>query len=234
MQNQFIYQDCQIIIERKVIKHAYMRVKPDGSVLMTVNKRLTHQQIQDILEKTFPKLKNKITETQKNQQIRIQNKNTVYYLGNKYQVLINYSCDKKDIYLLNNQLHINTNSAEEYSINEINKLIDNWYKKEANKVFKLRFDAWCLKIENWGVLKPSLAIRALKSRFGSYNKAQHKVTLSLSLIKAPINLIDYVIAHELSHIKHFNHSSHFYNEMAKLYPNWANAKKELNSLASIY
>lgn len=228
------YNDIVVKIEKKSIRHAYMRIKPDGSILMTVNKRLTSTQIENILKNSLAKLKPKIEALKLQQQSRLNTENTAYYLGNKYIVSIIHNQAKKEIVILNNQILIKVKESVALSDSAVENLLNNWYKKEALKVFGSRFRHWLNKIATWEVLDPSLTIRAMKSRFGSYAKHQHKVTLSLWLIKGPIELLDYVIAHELSHIKHFNHSKHFYAELATLYPNWQNCRKELNYIAKIY
>lgn len=228
------YNDIVVEIEKKSIRHAYMRIKSDGSILMTVNKRLTSTQIESIIQSNLAKLKPKIEAIKLQQQSRLSEKNTAYYLGNKYQVSVIHAQAKKEVVILNNQIIVKVKEDVALGDDAIGKLLNNWYKKEAIKVFGSRFRHWLNKIASWEVLDPSLSIRAMKSRFGSYAKHQHKVTLSLWLIKGPIELLDYVIAHELSHIKHFNHSKYFYAELATLYPNWQNCRKELNRIAKIY
>lgn len=228
------YKDITIKIEKKDIRHAYMRVKSDGSVLMTVNRKLALVKIEDIIENSYAKILPKIAQIKEQIQIRQDEKNTAYYLGNKYKISVLYNQDKKDIVILNNQIIIKVTDDTNYSIDIITNMLNNWYKKEALKVFQSRFQYWLNKIKDWNVLDPSLTIRSMKSRFGSYAKHKHKVTLSLWLIKAPLALLDYVIAHELCHIKHFNHGRNFYNELTSIYPNWKERKHELNSIARIY
>jgi predicted metal-dependent hydrolase len=228
------YNDIVVKVEKKAIRHAYLRVQPDGSIVMTVNQNLSHAQIDCIIQQNLAKLKPKITAIQEQRHAQLETKNTAYYLGNKYLVVIFYNQAKKEIAILNNQIMIKVIGSESLSTIQIEDILNNWYKKEAIKVFQSRFIHWLNKIHDWGVLEPSLAIRAMKARFGSYAKHQHKVTLNLWLIKAPIELLDYVIAHELSHIKHFNHSKHFYAELAKLYPSYQQCRQELNQIAKNY
>ena len=228
------YDNTVIHVEKKAIRHAYMRIRPDGSVTMTVNKNLPLAQIESIIHKSFFKLKPKIEHLKNQEQLLSQEQNIAYYLGNKYQLVINYQQKKKEIFILNNQLIINLTNESSLENESLEHILNQWYKKEAIKIFNSRFDNWFNRIETWKVLKPSLSIRSMQSRFGSYAKHKHKVTLNLWLVKAPLELLDYVIAHELSHIRHFNHSKHFYNELAVLYPNWHVAKKELNAIAKVY
>ena len=57
---------------------------------------------------------------------------------------------------------------------------------------------------------PEIEIKKLKTRWGSCSPYQNKVTFNLSLIKTPIECVEYVVIHELSHFKEQNHSKKFY------------------------
>ena len=182
------YSGIDVRVEAKAIKHAYIRVKSDGSILMTVNRRFTSRQIEQILDSHLPKLKVQI------ESIRLA---------------------KMDAAALTTPL-----TKEFYD--------------EAEQVFKQRFSYWLTQIESWQVTPPKLTIRAMKSRWGSYSRHTHKVTLNLWLIKAPIELLDYVIAHELSHIRHYNHGPDFYTQLAVLYPDWYESRRQLKHAAKSY
>jgi predicted metal-dependent hydrolase len=67
--------------------------------------------------------------------------------------------------------------------------------------------------------KPRLVLRKMKSRWGSMSSTG-RMTLNTILIHTPIECIDYVIFHELCHIKHQNHGRGFYELQAKMVPNY--------------
>lgn len=80
---------------------------------------------------------------------------------------------------------------------------------------------------------PELVIKALKGRWGSYNKKKHEITLNLYLLFFDEAIINYVIDHEITHIKIFNHQKEFYLELAKRCPNYMFLKKELRMMTSL-
>lgn len=84
-----------------------------------------------------------------------------------------------------------------------------------------------------GVEGVSLKFRKMKSRWGSYNKAKKVITLNKWLVILPNELIDYVICHELTHHYVFNHSKEFYNQLAKLYPDYLVARKAIKKYSDI-
>lgn len=84
--------------------------------------------------------------------------------------------------------------------------------------------------ENWlNHAYPSLTTRRMKSRFGSMT-IQNKLTLNTELIRVSPRYIDYVILHELCHLKHMNHSKNFYDLLETLCPHWKAQKQELQRL----
>jgi len=76
-------------------------------------------------------------------------------------------------------------------------------------------------------LYPSrVTFRRAKTRWGSCSSTNN-ISLNIGLIMLPYNLIDYVIVHELAHIKHKNHSKEFWKLVEQFYPNYKLAKEEL-------
>ena len=73
-------------------------------------------------------------------------------------------------------------------------------------------------------------IKKLKNRWGSVTKSK-KIVLNVNLIKAPEKIIDYIIIHELCHLKIEGHSHNFWNLLHKFVPNYEDEIKwfELNS-----
>lgn len=65
-----------------------------------------------------------------------------------------------------------------------------------------------------------------KTRWGSCS-SRGTVSLNIALMKVPEPLRDYVILHELMHTRHMNHSKEFWNELAKYYPKYKEARKQM-------
>ena len=66
----------------------------------------------------------------------------------------------------------------------------------------------------------------MKTRWGSLSKRE-TLTLNIDLIRAPKECIEYVIIHELCHLKFHDHSTEFYHLLEKIMPNWKNFKHKL-------
>ena len=105
----------------------------------------------------------------------------------------------------------------------------NWYNKRAALDFNRRLEVFANKL---GVVTPPLALSNAKSRWGSCN-SRGQVRLSWRLLQAPPHIINYVICHELAHLKQMNHSTQFWTVVEDLFPNYKIAEKELKSLSPL-
>jgi len=115
---------------------------------------------------------------------------------------------------------------------KIKKLLDNWYQEKANQIFHKRYAICCDKIRQINIKPASLTIRDLKTRWGSCTKSG-RIILNQELIKAPTECIDYVIMHELCHLKEHNHGVKFWKLLKKVLPDYIDRKKRLNLCADI-
>ncbi len=105
-------------------------------------------------------------------------------------------------------------------------LLDQWYTEKAEKQFHHAFERCWPKFEKQGTPRPDIQIRKMKSRWGSLS-AKGRLTLNTDLVRAPKECIDYVVTHELCHLKHHNHSPAFYELLEKSMPDWKKRKHKL-------
>ena len=98
-----------------------------------------------------------------------------------------------------------------------------WYKKQAMTDFARRLEIFSAKL---GVSLPKLLLSSARTRWGSCN-TKKEIRLNWRLLQAPPHLINYVICHELAHLKEMNHSARFWAVVASIYPDYKAAEKEL-------
>jgi len=99
------------------------------------------------------------------------------------------------------------------------------------------FDLFCERVRHYaaslGVREPSLGLSNAQTRWGSCCRSRGeagRVLLSWRLVHLPPHLTDYVVAHELAHLRELNHSPRFWSIVAQLFPEYLSARRELNRL----
>lgn len=108
----------------------------------------------------------------------------------------------------------------------IKKLLYKGYKDEAIKHLPLILDRILEKHADQKFTPTGLVIRSMKRRWGSCS-IRGKITLSTELIKLSDSFIEYVVLHELCHLRHHNHGPRYYELLSDLYPDWRIVRKEM-------
>ena len=104
-----------------------------------------------------------------------------------------------------------------------------WIRGQALSLFRERIDAMSRR---QGLQVSGVGLSDARSRWGSCG-GQGRVLLNWRLMLLPSHLVDYVVAHELAHLRELNHSQRFWVVVASLYPEYRSARRELNSLARL-
>tara|TARA_B110000438_G_C15802470_1_gene645780 strand:- start:432 stop:1175 length:744 start_codon:yes stop_codon:yes gene_type:complete len=151
---------------------------------------------------------------------KFENNEKIYYLGKKVKLHIHKGANNS-IKLLNTNLYIvykysniKTNYTEHKP--QIKRMLEEWYKKKA----LLLFTSKTLKISNKLNLNVNqIIVKKYKRTWGkcSYNG---NIFYNWQLIQANENIIDYVVAHEVCHLIHMNHSKDFWESLKQLDSNY--------------
>ena len=107
------------------------------------------------------------------------------------------------------------------------KTLEKFYKQECLRVFTKELDRILPYFQN--IPHFTLKIRTMKTRWGVNNRGNNTITLNSELLKKDIDLLDYVIIHELCHFYEANHSPRFWAWVSKYYPDYKLARKRLRS-----
>lgn len=98
-----------------------------------------------------------------------------------------------------------------------------WLKDRARALFRERLALYAAKL---GVPTPALALSSARTQWGACRE-DGNVRLNWRLIHLPLRLIDYVVVHELAHLREMNHSPRFWAEVGRVYPDYQAARREL-------
>lgn len=116
-----------------------------------------------------------------------------------------------------------TNAAEQ----QLKDRVQGWLQIEAKRIFAERLPLYAEKL---GVNYQSFALSSAMTQWGSCT-ADGKIRLNWRLMHFALPQIDYVIAHELSHLREMNHSPRFWATVQSVFPEFEAAKKALRDQA---
>jgi len=114
----------------------------------------------------------------------------------------------------------------------IKNRLENWYRQRAQQYFAERLAVYS-QAAPWAKGEPPMRLRRMKRTWGSCS-SKGVITLNPHLVKAPAECIDYVIAHEVCHLREHNHGKAFYLLQEQLYPGWREAKALLGDKGHVY
>jgi predicted metal-dependent hydrolase len=110
-------------------------------------------------------------------------------------------------------------------------LLADWYRRQASAVLPERLRICREATADLGLPQPRLRFRRMRSRWGSCS-SRGDITLNVDLIRYPLPLIDYVVVHELCHLREFHHGPAFYRLLDAAMPDWSARRRELRQLAA--
>lgn len=105
------------------------------------------------------------------------------------------------------------------------KNLDKFYKNEIEKILPNIVETFSKKMN---LYPTSISYRKNKRTWGSCN-FKNGLNFNILLMKFPLEIMQYVVIHELSHIKHKNHSKNFWNLVEKYCPNYKQIEKEFKN-----
>jgi predicted metal-dependent hydrolase len=114
-----------------------------------------------------------------------------------------------------NILEVETDGRE----GRVKMLIERWYIKKAEEIFSAKLKEILNKYKEYQFSPTQFAVRSLKSRWGSCS-SKGKITISSELVKLDEHFIEYVIKHELCHLKYHNHGKDYYRLLETLVPDY--------------
>jgi predicted metal-dependent hydrolase len=148
---------------------------------------------------------------------------THLYLGRRYRLKIR-SGRHDEVKLVKGYFEIRIKGH--INSDKIKSLMDGWYEKKATVRLRESLEHCLSSFKKPALSRPRLQIKRLKKRWGSLS-AKGMLTLNIDLIRAHRECIDYVVAHELCHLRCKDHSPNFYRLLGKIMPDWQDRKHKL-------
>ncbi|MBN2487668.1 MAG: M48 family metallopeptidase [Methanosarcinaceae archaeon] len=217
-------------LTRKNVSNINLNLKPNLLVEVSANPDVPIEKINHFIRKKASWiLKNKEYFKKTLPEIKFEREyvsgETFKYLGRQYRLKVIESkdeCVKCQRGFFNLFIKDKNNTARK------SKLIKQWYKEKSISVFNESLERTYKLVKKYDIERPIISMRLMKARWGSCIENKKTILLNTELINAPKFCIDYVILHELIHLKYRNHNKDFYNMMDALMPDWKRRKEILD------
>ena len=204
---------CNII--RENIKRVYIQYK-ENVVIIKCPKRMKDNDILNIIENNEIKIAKIINKVNNKVKYSYENGSEIPFYGQKLKII--YS---NELLIRNGYMYLDARNPKE-SYNLLAKKYGEIFYKERINYFISKY--------NLPYKVNKIVIREMKTRYGVCNIRDKKITFQTHLAVYPLECIDYVIVHELSHFKVQNHSKEFYYEVAKILPDYKIRQKRLKEI----
>ena len=209
-----------------IIDKAKITITPDAKIIIYSPLKLSFDKINEIIktkETLLNKKLNQVRETNvKNQDLFSYKK--VLLLGKEYFIVPTTKVEKvffsEDMFLV---------PKKYFELNKISFFIRKTLKKLAEKIITQRLYE-LIEQKNIKYKFTKISYGNFKSKWGSCDN-NGVIKFNWRLVMLESSIIDFVILHEISHLKELNHSKQFYNILTNLYPNWKAERKKLKNLS---
>jgi predicted metal-dependent hydrolase len=203
-----------------------LTVKPSGKILLIVPGGVDDSAIQKFLEAKWVWLTKQLAAFDKYHKKRYVREyisgESHYYLGRLYKLTVKRGETNRAV-LGSGKIELTTTySVSDSRYNRL--LLEQWYRARRRIIFEQCYEA---VLGRFGYEeRPSMAVKPMTKRWGSYTPSG-QIVLNPKLILAEKAAIEYVIAHELCHVKYQNHGDEFHKLLESIIPEWKKVKEKL-------
>ncbi|MDO6802994.1 SprT family zinc-dependent metalloprotease [Wenyingzhuangia sp. 1_MG-2023] len=209
-----IVSGIDIVIHKSARKTVSIFVERDGSVSARVPEKLNDEELREILKaKEYQIFKNLAEWTQLNQNAverEYVNGQSFLYLGRNYRLKF-VDDEIEGLQFIKNRFLINKKAQH-----QAKELFVKFYKNKLQSKIHPIIEQYKTQL---GVEPNQIKIMELQNRWASCTSSGN-VNFHWKCAMAPIDVLQYIVVHELAHLIHLNHTSEFWNEVDKVLPNY--------------
>ncbi len=198
-------------------KSYVVKIKPDGRVELRVPKRTTKAQIAQMLSHHHSWILEKSARQQERHQTSLVDGAYIPFMGEKLIIRTG-----EQVAFDENTIYLPPENRAAY--------LENFYRSAAKQFLPDRLQKWA---DALGLSCKAVRINGAKTRWGSCS-SKTTINFSYRTMMLPPNCIDYVIVHELCHLKQMNHSDKFWAEVKKVLPDYEKRVRQIKDAFAIY
>lgn len=207
-------------------KSLTLRFSRDIILMIRIPSYAKDEQVIDFIHRHLDWI-SKNYEKMKTQKVTYQNGSEYLYLGNKYHLSIIIS-NHEGVYIKNDTLIVYTKQQT-----KTKEVLENWKKEKAEVIFNEMLFSCFQKMQKYLDFYPKLEIKHYLSRWGCCYPKRKLIILNLSLIHVDLDLIEFVVFHELTHFRYPHHQSDFHTFLQFFCPLERSCKKRLKNYQTL-
>ena len=229
MTETFRLGDIDIALTRKAVKHVHLSVHPpDGRVTVVAPMGAKTAVVRAFAATKIGWIRDR--QAQLNAQARETPRTFVtreshFLWGKRYLLRVVELDERPTVTLTPRQIVLGVRPRSDRAKRA--SVMHEWHKQQLHAVVPGLLAKWQPRI---GVRARGYFLQRMKTKWGSCNPALRHVRLNTELVKKPRELLEYVIVHELVHLRVPTHSKRFVELLDEHYPVWQTARRELNAL----
>ena len=221
--------ELQIEVVQKEIKNIHLSVYPPvGRVRIAAPLRMNLDTIRVYAISKLSWIKKqqqKIRSQQREAPREYLTKEGHYFLGNRYLLKVVEHDAPASVTIKHKTILLSVRPNTEADKRHL--IMEEWYRAQLKALAPAIIQKWEAKM---GVTINEVAIKRMKTKWGTCNTQAKRIWLNLELAKKPIHCIEYIIVHELVHLLEPSHNNNFITYMNHFLPEWKHLKHELNQL----
>ena len=219
----------QIEVQKKNIKNLHLSVVPPyGNVRVSAPIHLSDESIAMFIRTKLSWIKKqqeKFEKQPRQSEREYVSGETLYVFGQQYFLRVEYSYKGNSLVLEGNKAILTV--RKESTSKQREAFVNEWYRSLLKEKIEIYLPKW---EQITGLYCDSWQTKYMTTRWGTCNTNTRKIWLNLQLAKKPIECLEYVILHELVHLKVRNHNKDFILLMDQYMPYWRDIKQKLNNL----
>lgn len=213
-------------LERRSRRTIGLKISSSGLVVHAP-KRISQPLLEKALLEKADWIRRKLTQITANQPtpLRWEDGVELHFLGNPIRLKLSQDKANRKPEFEHGVLHLRLTNIVDAEF--VASKVTQWYKKAALTDFARRLELFSTRL---GVKLPKLYLSNAQSRWGSCN-SKREIRINWRLLQAPPHILNYVICHELAHLKEMNHSARFWTVVESLHPEYKSTERALKQLA---
>lgn len=228
--------DIPIFLTRKKIKNLYIRIKaPEAKVMVSVPIFMPDAYVKEFITKQWEWIRGKRKEildagTVEREAGEQYVSGEVHDLwGIPYELIVERSLKRPVTELRGDKIYMRVTAHS--TCEERRRQLDKWYQGQLMEILpKL-----AAKYETIvGRHASQWRFRRMKTRWGSCNIQKKRICLNIQLAQMPVECLEYVMVHELTHLHEGGHNKRFWGLVDQFYPRWQEVKRRMDHPLSIY